>query len=214
MLYGFAFLSPSGFFVLKVFNLSSFSFMKRGAVRQFMTMAMREAVKSMAEEEKPVSITLPTDPHPTLLYYSPSQNRRSTGDSSKKFPLVILHDKDHSLLMVAHMAKVLRSHFEEDPHTLLIPLYPTKDRPNPPYGWLGLLNKWKYPGAIYAEMDKVATVHHQVDELKETMAQTITKVLERGVALDKLVEKSRDLSDQAKMFYTTSRKLNRCCVIL
>lgn len=207
MLYGFAFLSSSGFFVLKVFNLSSFSFMKRGAVRQFMTMAMREAVKSMTEEEKPVSITLPTDPHPTLLYYS-------KGDSSHKFSLVILHDKDHSLRMVAHMAKVLRSHFEEDPHTPLVPIYPTEDRPNPPYGWLGLLEKWKDPKVVYAEMDKVATVHHKVDELKETMAQTITKVLERGVALDKLVEKSRDLSDQAKMFYTTSRKLNRCCVIL
>ena len=43
--------------------------------------------------------------------------------------------------------------------------------------------------------------------------KTIDSVLERGVKLDNLVDKSNDLSAQSKMFYKQAKKTNSCCVI-
>ena len=43
--------------------------------------------------------------------------------------------------------------------------------------------------------------------------KTIDGVLERGVKLDQLVDKSNDLSNQSKMFYKQAKKTNACCVI-
>jgi synaptobrevin family protein YKT6 len=43
--------------------------------------------------------------------------------------------------------------------------------------------------------------------------KTIDSVLERGVKLDNLVERSNDLSAQSKMFYKQAKKTNSCCVI-
>lgn len=43
--------------------------------------------------------------------------------------------------------------------------------------------------------------------------QTIDAVLERGVKLDDLVERSDDLSKASKMFYKQAKKTNSCCVI-
>jgi synaptobrevin homolog YKT6 len=43
--------------------------------------------------------------------------------------------------------------------------------------------------------------------------KTIDAVLERGVKLDDLVERSDDLSKQSKLFYKQARKTNSCCVI-
>lgn len=43
--------------------------------------------------------------------------------------------------------------------------------------------------------------------------QTIDAVLERGVKLDDLVERSDDLSKASKMFYKQAKKTNSCCLI-
>ncbi len=43
--------------------------------------------------------------------------------------------------------------------------------------------------------------------------KTIDAVLERGVKLDELVERSNDLSSQSKLFYKQARKTNSCCTI-
>ncbi len=40
------------------------------------------------------------------------------------------------------------------------------------------------------------------------------QVLERGEKLDDLVAKSSDLSTQSKMFYTSAKKQNSCCIVM
>ena len=64
-----------------------------------------------------------------------------------------------------------------------------------------------------AEADKVTKIQKDLDETTRILHKTIDSVLERGVKLDNLVEKSNDLSAQSKMFYKQAKKTNSCCVI-
>lgn len=50
------------------------------------------------------------------------------------------------------------------------------------------------------EADSIMKIQKDLDETKIILHKTIDSVLERGVKLDNLVEKSTDLSAQSKMF--------------
>lgn len=54
------------------------------------------------------------------------------------------------------------------------------------------------------EADAIMKIQKDLDETKIILHKTIDSVLERGVKLDNLVEKSTDLSAQSKMFYKVS----------
>lgn len=62
--------------------------------------------------------------------------------------------------------------------------------------------------------DKICKIQKELDDTMEVMHQTIDKVLERGVKLDQLVDRSNDLSSQSKQFYKTARDHNRCCIVM
>ncbi|CAO4371991.1 Protein CBR-YKT-6 [Caenorhabditis briggsae] len=70
-----------------------------------------------------------------------------------------------------------------------------------------LLERWQNP----READPMTRVQEEVEETKMVMHNTIQSVLDRGEKLDDLVKKSENLSDQSKMFYTSARKMNKCC---
>jgi len=61
--------------------------------------------------------------------------------------------------------------------------------------------------------DKITQIQKDLDETTAVLHKTIDSVLERGVKLDSLVDKSSDLSNQSKLFYKQARKTNSCCVI-
>ena len=71
------------------------------------------------------------------------------------------------------------------------------------------LQKYQDP----AEADKITKIQKDLDETTQILHKTIDSVLERGVKLDNLVERSNDLSAQSKMFYKQAKKTNSCCVI-
>jgi len=71
------------------------------------------------------------------------------------------------------------------------------------------LAKYQDPAAA----DKVTKIQKDLDETTQILHKTIDNVLERGVKLDNLVERSDDLSKQSKMFYKQAKKTNSCCVI-
>lgn len=64
-----------------------------------------------------------------------------------------------------------------------------------------------------SKADKITKIQKDLDDTMEVMHKTIDNVLERGVKLDSLVEKSDDLSEQSKLFYKTAKKHNSCCTI-
>jgi synaptobrevin homolog YKT6 len=61
------------------------------------------------------------------------------------------------------------------------------------------------------EADAILRIQNDLDETKVVLHNTIESLLERGVKLDNLVERSTDLSANSKMFYTTAKKQNSCC---
>jgi len=72
------------------------------------------------------------------------------------------------------------------------------------------LTKYQDPAAA----DKIVKIQRDLDETTQVLHKTIDNVLERGVKLDHLIERSDDLSKQSKMFYKQAKKTNACCSIL
>eukprot|EP00163_Fabomonas_tropica_P005856 TRINITY_DN15499_c0_g1_i2.p1 TRINITY_DN15499_c0_g1~~TRINITY_DN15499_c0_g1_i2.p1 ORF type:complete len:199 (+),score=42.82 TRINITY_DN15499_c0_g1_i2:218-814(+) len=72
------------------------------------------------------------------------------------------------------------------------------------------LQKYQNP----AEADQITRLQSDLDEVKETVMQTMDALLERGQKLDTLVSKSEDLSMQSKVFYKTAKKQNQCCSMM
>lgn len=64
------------------------------------------------------------------------------------------------------------------------------------------------------EADKIYSINKQLDSTMNVMKKNIDKVLDRGVKIDELVKKSKDLSYTSKQFYKSSKNLNRCCIII
>jgi len=62
--------------------------------------------------------------------------------------------------------------------------------------------------------DKIELIEKEIDKSKQIITDSIEKVLANMEKLDDLVAKSNDLSEQSRIFYKNSKKLNRCCVML
>jgi synaptobrevin family protein YKT6 len=80
------------------------------------------------------------------------------------------------------------------------------------------------------QVDSIVKIQRELDETKIVLHKTIesvspskpssfpnkltsVKVLQRGEKLDDLISKSEGLSAQSKMFYTSAKKQNSCCII-
>lgn len=62
--------------------------------------------------------------------------------------------------------------------------------------------------------DKIYSINKHLDDTIDVMKKNIDKVLDRGVKIEELVKKSKDLSYTSKQFYKSSKNLNRCCIIV
>lgn len=71
------------------------------------------------------------------------------------------------------------------------------------------LQKSQDPAAV----DNVFKIQKDLDEITSIMHTNIESILERGVKLDDLLQRSENLSAQAKMFCRQARRTNSCCVI-
>jgi synaptobrevin family protein YKT6 len=61
------------------------------------------------------------------------------------------------------------------------------------------------------KFDALVMAQKNSDEIKVILHDTIRQLLERGQNLEKLVEKSKDLSAQSKIFYKNSKAMNKSC---
>jgi len=62
-----------------------------------------------------------------------------------------------------------------------------------------------------AEADKLTKIEKDLEEVKQTVTQSMDDLLKRGESLDQLMEKSKDLSSTSVQFYRTAKKNNQCC---
>ena len=70
-----------------------------------------------------------------------------------------------------------------------------------------LITKYQNP----IEIDKILSINKELDNTRTVLYKSIDTMLERGEKIDKLVEKSNDLSFQSKKFYRKSKKMNSWC---
>ena len=74
-------------------------------------------------------------------------------------------------------------------------------------------NIWaKYQDPI--SVNKILQVKKQLELTKNTMLESIDKIIERGDKIEDLVDKTDHLNDSAIKFMNNAKQLNSCCVIL
>lgn len=173
-------------------DLREFSFFQRGSVEEFMTFTSRLLVErsglgarsSVKENEYLVHCYVRNDGLSAVCVTDVEYQQR---------------------VAMSFLGRVL------DDFTTKVPAarWPTiRDDKTCPYDGLdALLAQWQNP----READPMTRVQEEVEETKMVMHSTIQSVLDRGEKLDDLVKKSENLSDQSKMFYTSARKMNKCC---
>jgi synaptobrevin homolog YKT6 len=61
---------------------------------------------------------------------------------------------------------------------------------------------------------QITKIQRDLDDTTNVLHKTIESVLERGVKLDDLVDRSDSLSRQSKMFYKQAKKTNSCCTVM
>lgn len=62
-------------------------------------------------------------------------------------------------------------------------------------------------------LDRIGRLRSEIDETMVIAHENINRVIARGEDIDKLVERSENLSANSKMFYKVARDHNRCCYI-
>jgi len=73
-----------------------------------------------------------------------------------------------------------------------------------------LIVKYQQPG----EVDRLMKIQSDLDDTKKILIKSIDDLMIREEELNKLVDKSEDLSFQSKAFMKSSQSLNSCCVLL
>jgi hypothetical protein len=65
-----------------------------------------------------------------------------------------------------------------------------------------------------SKFDNFTILNKKLVDIKVILVKNIEQILERGEKLDVLIEKSKDLSNKAKIFYKETKKVNKCCIIM
>jgi len=62
---------------------------------------------------------------------------------------------------------------------------------------------------VYA-LNKVAQVQSQVEKVKLVAVQNLEAILQRGENVDQLIQQADELSTSTRVFYKSSKKLQKC----
>ena len=119
---------------------------------------------------------------------------------------VVICDEDYEKRVALNLLHRCMEMYENAPSNWDWSTY-EKDRKQPDTGIQEILTKYQTPH----DVDSIAKITKDLEETKTVLHESIDKMLERGEKIDKIVEKSQDLSRQSKQFYRKSKKLNSWC---
>ncbi|KZV70124.1 snare protein YKT6 [Peniophora sp. CONT] len=175
-------------------ELSSFSFLQRGSVGEFMTFFSKTVADRTQQGQRQ---TVQENNYTAHVY-----NR----GGAEQLAGVIITDHEYPVrpafslvtkLLDDFAAKVPQSQFSS-PGSINFPEINT------------YLQKYQDP----RHADNIMRVQAELDETKIILHKTMESVLQRGEKLDDLVDRSQALSMQSKMFYKTAKKQNSCCTVM
>lgn len=178
------------------FNLESFGYFERRSVQQLLVFSARTVTERTALDARQ-SVEADQNVNAMVHVYV-----RSDGLAS-----VLVADNDYPIRVA---------------HTLLGKVMDDFTNTYPPATWTSMgentgkmvslgesLKKYQNP----QEADPLMRLQKDLDDTKDILKNTLVNVLERGEKIDDLVARSSDLSFEAKAFYKTARKTNRCCTL-
>ncbi|KAA8648901.1 hypothetical protein EYZ11_006041 [Aspergillus tanneri] len=178
-------------------ELSSYSRFTRNSISEFMTMFSKTVAERTKQgqrqdiEEQGKSYHFPDF---TFHVYARTQNIAGVIISDKEYPSLAAH-------------QILSKTLDE-----FLSQHPNAETSRSPVSFPPLriyITSYQDP----QEVDSIMKIQKELDETKIVLHKTIESVLERGEKIDDLVSKSEGLSAQSKMFYTSAKKQNSCCVI-
>mmetsp|Transcript_12410 Transcript_12410/g.37864 ORF Transcript_12410/g.37864 Transcript_12410/m.37864 type:complete len:200 (+) Transcript_12410:150-749(+) len=181
------------FILAQAFNLGDFSYFQRGSIKEFATFFAK-----------------------TLGARVPPGQRSSVEHQEY---VCHVHVRTNKL---AFMALCDQEYPARVAFTLLAKVNDDFNALHPQHEWEGATQELPFPELEQtltkyqnpAEADSIMRMEKDLDETKIILHKTIDSVLERGVKLDSLVDKSNDLSVQSKMFYKTAKSQNSCCYVM
>ncbi|KAE8371527.1 Longin-like domain-containing protein [Aspergillus bertholletiae] len=172
-------------------ELTSYSRFTRGSISEFMTMFS----KTVAERTKQGQRQDIQEQDFTFHVYARTQGIAGVIISDNEYPSLAAHQI---------LSKVL------DEFLTLNPNAGTSTQPVPFPSLKTYISAYQDPHQV----DSIMKIQKELDETKIVLHKTIESVLERGEKIDDLVNKSEGLSSQSKMFYTSAKKQNSCCILM
>ncbi|OAV88986.1 synaptobrevin like YKT6 [Puccinia triticina 1-1 BBBD Race 1] len=194
---------PPAIPVAQASDLSSFGFLQRGSIGEFLNFFSKTVAERTASGQRQ---SVQENNYTAHAYLRPTENLIGIIITDDEYPVRVAFSLLNKLL---------------DEFTTKIPeakwkaaiANPSNSSSPPNLGFTAVdeyLVKYQDP----KQADTILKVQQELDETKIVLHKTIESVLERGEKLDSLVERSNALSSQSKMFYKTAKKQNSCCLIV
>eukprot|EP01098_Paradermamoeba_levis_P008675 TRINITY_DN3589_c0_g1_i1.p1 TRINITY_DN3589_c0_g1~~TRINITY_DN3589_c0_g1_i1.p1 ORF type:complete len:200 (-),score=58.15 TRINITY_DN3589_c0_g1_i1:352-951(-) len=177
------------------FELSSFGWLQKGSVQEFLVFVSREVVK---RTKIPDRQTISEQGHLCHVQTRPDGLSCAVVTDQEYPPRVA-----YSLILAAfeEFLKVNPDQWKAVANQDVLINVPAIE---------GLLKQYQDPN----EADKIMKIQKDLDETKDVLIKSIDQLLERGEKLDTLAQRSEDLSISTKQFVSKSQELNSCCLIL
>lgn len=177
------------------FDLSDFNFFYKTTAREFLLFGCIEITKRANKDLISIIDLKDTDYYDRMKYLDLENIRYNViydGNINKWICIITtkLCRKDFILSMISHIKTTTSKNYDK------------------------IIEKYENMLVNVNTNDKVEQIQHDMDETKEILCASIDKIMERGVKLDDLLEKSQTLSESSKSFAIKSKKLNSCCNIL
>ncbi|KAI7936196.1 hypothetical protein MJO29_015499 [Puccinia striiformis f. sp. tritici] len=189
--------------VAQASDLSSFSFLQRGSIGEFLNFFAKTVAERTATGQRQ---SVQENNYTAHAYLRPVENL---------IGIIITNDEYPVRVAFSLLNKLLDEFTTKIPESKWKPILanPPTSGTAPNLGFNSIdeyLIKYQDP----KQADTILKVQQELDETKIVLHKTIESVLERGEKLDSLVERSNALSSQSKMFYKTAKKQNSCCLIV
>jgi hypothetical protein len=189
----------NAFKIALVDNMSSFSIFARGTAREFMYLAIREAVKI----------------HDTDSYFSEIHHihpkydftMNIATDPSRLYFCVMVTTSDYNNRVARNVLCNLMGEFLNLVFSKKITFKTDSDNDLKICNMSDMLIKYEN----WRDHDKIDKVKDDLKEVTAIMSANINKVIEKGIKLDKLILQTDNLSKQSMQFQIAAKKLNRCC---
>ncbi|EGX53263.1 palmitoyltransferase [Orbilia oligospora] len=173
-------------------NLESFGYFTRSNVDQFMTFTAGTIAERTA-----INVRQSVQEQSYMVHaYTRPENCTGIVITNAEYPRRIPHEL---------LNRLLDEFITKHPRTTWAP-NKTYDLPQ----LKEYLVKYQEP----SQADNISKIQRELDETKIVLHKTIESVLDRGEKLDTLVQRSDNLSNASKMFYTNAKKQNSCCVVM